>query len=457
MEDTEEIFTGSYETQETAEKPEKAVIVQNMKVSNTDPSLMRDEYSKEIVPLVYETLFRLNPKGEIKNCLVEKYEWLSERKLYLKLKPKIFFHDGTELTASDVKNSLDFLRKNGVLKNMYSDITDIKVLGKDELTIKISEEDNTFLNTLAYRMSSIAKREGENIYGTGQYKIEEFTGKEIVLKSFENYHGTIPELKEISYTWEIDGKQRLINLFNDYADIALNLEEETIKDGQQVGIISDENIILPSEVVVTKVVIFGEQNNFSFDMKKAFEKSLNRKADSFFPKEFLNARLSKIDISQDKKEMKKLLENTGEKPEFRLMILNTENNMKIAQEIKKSLKDVGINVKILPHQIEAYNAKLISKDFDLALFDITILNNDLVFLMNKILLTDIENAELYNALQPFFKIVKDEKDKEKRDAVIDKMASLIHKNIPYVIMEHHRYFTVISPDFEELFKDYREI
>lgn len=448
----EDIFMESYEMQEMEKTPERAVIVQSMKISNIDPALMRDEYSKKIIPLVYETLFKINSQGDIEKCLVEKYSWISERELYLKLKSKIFFHDGTELTAEDVKNSLEFLKENGVLKNMYSDITDIKVLGKNEMKIKISDADNTFLNTLAYGMSSIAKREKDKIYGTGKYKVEEVTGSETKLAEFSGSN----EIKEIIYTWDINEKQRLIKIFNDYADIAADMGEETIKEGKKIGVVSEESIIFPSRTTITTVIIFGNQNDFSFEMKKDFEKAVRRKADTFFPKDILNAKLSKIDISYNAKDTKKSFENNGYKKEIKLMVLNTEKNMKYAEDIKKSLKEAGINVRILPHQIESYNAKLASKDFDIAVYDITALNDDLIFLMNKILLTDIENVELYNALQPFFKILKDEKDKKKREAVIDKMASLIHKNVPYVILEHYKYFTVVSPEFEKPMRNHKE-
>ena len=448
----EDIFMESYEMQETEKTPERAVIVQSMKISNIDPALMRDEYSKEIIPLVYETLFKINSQGDIEKCLVEKYSWISERELYLKLKSKIFFHDGTELTAEDVKNSLEFTKEKGVLKNMYSDITDIKILGKNEMKIKISDTDNTFLNTLAYGMSSIAKREKNKIYGTGKYKIEEVTGSETKLTEFKGSN----EIKEIIYTWDINEKQRLIKLFNDYADIALNMSEETIKEGKKIGVVSEESIIFPSETIVSTVILFGKQNDFSLETKRAFEKAVRRKADTFFPKDILNANLSKIDISYKTKDIKKYFEDRENKKELKLMVLNTERNMKYAENIKKSLKESGIDVRILPHQIESYNAKLASKDFDLAVYDITALNNDLIFLMNKILLTDIENVELYNALQPFFKILKDEKDKKKREAVIDKMASLIHKNVPYVILEHYKYFTVVSPEFEKPMRNHKE-
>ena len=234
------------------------------------------------------------------------------------------------------------------------------------------------------------------------------------------------------------------------------MSEETIKEGKKIGVVSEESIIFPSETIVSTVILFGKQNDFSLETKRAFEKAVRRKADTFFPKDILNANLSKIDISYKTKDIKKYFEDRENKKELKLMVLNTERNMKYAENIKKSLKESGIDVRILPHQIESYNAKLASKDFDLAVYDITALNNDLIFLMNKILLTDIENVELHNALQPFFKILKDEKDKKKREAVIDKMASLIHKNVPYVILEHYKYFTVVSPEFEKPMRNHKE-
>lgn len=455
LENTENIFIENYETNEVAEKLIKAVIIQRVKVSNIDPVLMRDEYSKKIIPFVYETLFTIDSKGKVKNSLVEEYKWLSERELYLKLKSKILFHDNSELTAEDVKKSLNFLREQGTLKNLYSEITDIKVLSKNELVIKIAEEDNTFLNTLTYKISSIVKRENKKVLGTGQYKITAITGKEVKLETFSNYKRGISQLQEIKFTWEIDEKQRLISLFNDSADIALDMEDKTLNEGKNIGIISKENLIIPSMALSTTVIIFGKENNYSLETRGILEKIIPRKADTFFPNSLLKAQLSKIDISYNKKEGKKLAEKIKNN-ELKLMILNTESNMKYAQEIKASLKEVGINVKILPHQIESYNNKIAAKDFDIALFDIITLNNDLVLSMSNILLNDIENIELYNALQPFFKIVKDEKDKEKREAVIDKMAGLIHKNIPYIIIEHHKYFAVASPEFTELLKNYKE-
>lgn len=455
LENVESNFTVGYETNEIVEQPVKAVVVQRMKVSNIDPALMRDEYSKKITPLVYETLFRVNVTGEIENSLVKEYRWVSERELYLKLKSNVLFHDNSELTAEDVKKSLNFLREYGVLKNIYSDIRDIKVLSKDELVIKIAEEDNTFLNTLTYRISSIVKRENNRVLGTGKYKVTKLTGKEVKLEAFSNYYGNISPLREIKYTWEIDEKQRIISLFNDSVDVVLDVEDKTIDEGKNIGILSEENLVFPSHEVSTTVILFGKENNFSLEMRRAFEKIIPRKAETFFPKEILKAKLSKINTSYEKKDIESSVEKIKNK-ELKLMILNTENNLRYAQELKESLKKMGIELKIFPHQIESYNNKIASKEFDIALFDIATSNNDLVFLMSKILLNDIENIELYNALQPFFKIVKDENNREKREAIIDKMASLIHKNIPYIVIEHHKYSTVISPKFIEFFKEYRE-
>lgn len=454
LEDTERFFAESYEIYEPNKKIEKAVIVQNMKVSTVDPAIMQDEYSKRIIPLVYETLFIKESDSKIKNHLVSEYKWLSERELYLKLKSKIYFHDNSELTAYDVESSLKFLKENGSLKNIYSEITNIKVLNKKELIIKIVEEDNTFLNLLTYQISAIVKRVDNKIYGTGEYRIKEITNKRTTLEIFKQDLSENSNIKELIYTWEFDDNKKLTNIFNDLADIALDLEEETIELGRELGIISEDMVILPSKNTATTVIAFGKQNDFSIEIKRVLERSIQRKADTFFPKNILEANFSKIDISYSEKEIVKLSKGINYNRELNLMILNTGDNMKIAQEIKNSLKQLNIKVNILPHQIESYNAKFLAKDFDIALFDITTFNEDPLFLINKILVTDLKELELYNALEPFFKILKDEKDSKKREIIIDKILSLIYNNMPYIVIEHHRHFTVVSPKVKKLLTEY---
>ena len=75
------LFLDTFETQVEIVEPKEATIVQNMKILNIDPALMSEDYSKRIIPFVYETLFTIDKDGNIEKNLVEDYKWITERDL----------------------------------------------------------------------------------------------------------------------------------------------------------------------------------------------------------------------------------------------------------------------------------------------------------------------------------------------------------------------------------------
>lgn len=144
--DVENIFADEfgYQNEKISEIPETLNILQGMRVSTIDPDMIKDNYSKRAIPLLYDTLFISDKNGVVKPNLVKNYKWLNEKELSIELKNDIKFHDKSILTAKDVKDSLEYLKKNGTLKTFYSEITDIKVLSTKELIIKIAEKDSLF-------------------------------------------------------------------------------------------------------------------------------------------------------------------------------------------------------------------------------------------------------------------------------------------------------------------------
>lgn len=454
-------YRDSFETQEEIKKSDKAVVVRNMKISNIDPALMSEDYSKRIIPLVYETLFEMEADGKIEKNLVEEYNWLTEREIYIKLKSNILFHDNSELVALDIKNSLEFLKERGVLKNIYSQITSIKVLSDRELIIKIAEEDKGFLNSLTYGIASIVKRDNKGkVLGTGKYKVEKINGKETILSKFDAYYGEKGQFKEVIFTWEIDEKQRLINFFNGSVSMAANMKKENVEEGKRLGIISSSDIVFPSKITVTKALVFGEQKEYSLELKKILDKIVLKNKKSFFPNEFLNMNLSNLNGRKynniNKEYIRERIKYLKIK-DINLMILNTESDMEEANKIKNSLKEYGINVKILPHQIEAYNRKLASKNYDMAIFNMAMEKDDLVLLLSTILLNEVKNIDLYNGLLPFFEMLKIENDLENREKIIQKMAFLIQQNIPYIVLDHYKYYTVTTEEFIKLLDEIRKL
>ena len=81
------------------EKIETVRVIQGKKIEIVDPAYIKDNYSKRVVPLIYQTLFKYDDKGKVVPNILEKYEWLSGRELYLRLKDDIYFHNGEKLTS----------------------------------------------------------------------------------------------------------------------------------------------------------------------------------------------------------------------------------------------------------------------------------------------------------------------------------------------------------------------
>ena len=411
-------------------------IVQALKVSSIDPIFIKDIYSRRVISLVYDTLFTMDNK-KIVPLLVKDYKWKNEKELYIKLKKDIYFHDGTLLTANDVKNSLNRLKNESLLNIFYSDISDIKVLNNNELIIKTNSPDKNLIFNLSHEISSIVKKGKDKLVGTGPFYVDKFTNNSLDLKKFSNYFYNSDKLENIeSVTFErgISPNQRMIALFNGDAQIALDINENELNTGKSYGIIDDTMVIEKSIDIDTLAIIFGNNLNLSYEDKKIIESIVNKKADYFLPKEILSPNLSKIDINYNPDIIKKNLENSSLKGKtLNLMTLNTYHDIKEAEKIKTAFEKYGIRVNIFLTQIDSFYYKVENKDFDIALYNFIINKNYPLISLAKITLYDLKDEKMYNTLKDFIKKSRTEKNSNKE---FDKTAKFMYDLLPYIPIEH---------------------
>lgn len=445
----EDLFEETY-TEEVQEKEiEDVKIIQGMKITNLNPTLINDSYSGRVINFVYDNLFIKNKNGDIEPYLVDNYHWINEKELYLELKENIYFHNNDLLTSNDVKNSLEYLKNNGNLKILFSEIISIKIIDDRRLIIKLSEENNIFLETLSYNIASIFKIKDGKIYGTGEYFVKSFENNDVILEKFDKYFKKTNSVKTIYFSYEIQDSQRLVALFNEKIDVAMDIDDIALEYGNKYNIILEDSIKLKESGMKTLALVFGNKNIYSYEDKKTIENILEREASSFFPFQLSNEEFSKINIKNDK-----LLENIKLKSPINLMILNTDKNIKEANKIKNSFEKYNIKVNILPHNLESYNINLKNKNFDLTLYSISMVGEEVVFNIAKIFLNDLENREIYNSLKPFFKILKEEKRKENREIILDKILQLIYKELPYIPISHYSDYIVISPEYKQQYEEW---
>lgn len=424
-------------------------VVQAVKVTTLDPIYMKDQYSIRTVNYLYDTLFIHNTDGDVVSNLVEAWDWKDERLLELEIKDNIYFHNGDKMLAVDVKNSLDRMLGNGVFKDFFNDIQNIKVLSERKLEIKLKGRNNLFLSMLTYYMCSITKVVDGEIYGTGPYKLDKITNKEIILSKNEDYFEEYNGADQIKILSEVSDRKRALLYFNDAVDVVLDITPKQIEEWKKEGIIDKSIVADKNKELDTIAIIFGKKNRYFekreirenisevIDRDEVIKNIFTEKAaTTFFPETLFEANLS---LLKENINSEKTIKNTNlQGKEIEITVLNDDLSLKIANNLKNQLAKKGIKTVISPYQQEAYLMKIESQDYEIAVYNIIFDERYLMYNLGKVIAHDIGDKGVYNATLPFLEILKDEREESDRDKIYDKIVYLISKDIPYIPLIHRK-------------------
>jgi peptide/nickel transport system substrate-binding protein len=151
---------------------------------------------------VYETLFTYDGKFNIKPFLCSGYNFSPDYKvLTLDIKKGVKFHNGDEMTAEDVKFSLDRCRDAKLpsyFAAAFKPITEVKVTGPYQVQIIMEEPIPALLQYLATNVATVAMmpkkvlEKDNNVVvkaiGTGPYELVSWErDSKLVFKRFEGY------------------------------------------------------------------------------------------------------------------------------------------------------------------------------------------------------------------------------------------------------------------------------
>lgn len=428
-------------------------IVQAVKIATVDPILMKDQYSMRVVDYLYDTLFNYNEKGEVVPNLVEKWEWKDDRVLELKLREDVYFQNGDKMSAKDVKESFERMLKSGVFKDFFNDIQNLKIIDMNTIEIKLRGKNNLFLSMLTYYMCSITKYENGIIYGTGPYKLDKITSKEVILSKNDKYFKKNLGPFKIEILSEISDRKRALLYFNEDADIVLDLSPKQIEELQKEGLIDKNAILKKTKELDTVAIIFGNKNKIFTDKKnrRIIESAIDKdeilknifkekSISTFFPENLFESKLSVVRKSSFS--IDDLNKSSIKTKKIEITVLNDDISIKIANSLKKQLELKGVLVEVVPYQQEAYLMKLENQDYEIAIYNILFDKKHLVYNLGKVMVHDIGDQDMYNASLPFLEILKDEEEKRNRDKIYDKIVFLISKNIPYIPLVHREKIAV---------------
>lgn len=172
--------------------------------NDKNPLATKTSYNEQMYFLMYDGLYHINSKYEAVENLAYGYEIQNGGyTVFISLKPNVFFHDGSELSAHDVRATIQYLLDNpGFYQHNVRNIQAVSVV--DEHTVRLDLAELTPNLKLQLTFPIVCKKELMNAStfqynGTGPYRLSsEKKGKQLLLIQNENYHRDFySDIKEI--------------------------------------------------------------------------------------------------------------------------------------------------------------------------------------------------------------------------------------------------------------------
>lgn len=367
------------------------VITYKDDVATLDPAIGYDWQNWSMIKSLFDGLMDYEPgTTNLRPGLAESYEASADGMTYVfKLRPGVKFHNGREMTAEDVKYSLDRVTNpktqspgagffgsikgyDAISSGSAEALEGVTVV--DPLTVKIelTRPDATFLHVMALNFASVVAKEavdaagadfGRQPVGTGAFKLAEWTlGQRVVFERNKDFwRQGLPYLDQI--TFEI-GQEPIVALLRlqkgevdvpgdgippaKFAEVMADPAQKArvIEGGQlHTGYITMNVTIAPFDKVEVRQAV-----NMAINKKRITQIINNRAvpANQPLPPSMPGYDKSYEGYAFDQAKAKELLASAGLKDGFEteLFVMNTDPNPRIAQAIQQDLAAIGIKASI---------------------------------------------------------------------------------------------------------------
>lgn len=363
-------------------------------ITGTDPNNMY------LAPLMYEGLFVNNDKLAMEPVLCESYT--NEGSAYtFKLKSGIAMSDGSTLTSADVKYTLTQAMESGRYAGRLTIIDTITVV--DPLTVKITLSRTNYRLPLLLDIPIIKANSIDQNHppGTGPYIFTQGDSPKLVASpKYRDYAKLpFPEIQLRSCTdaelsvdfssqaidmfWDDPTDSDDINILSDHEVryysttileyVGFNARNSALNSAQlrhAIGLVVDRNKIIrnvySNHALPAPLLLSSNYSQYN----TAWESKTNDTLGS------ISAIFSTLGLKDDNSDgfLEVPSSTGGYAPITLTFIVNGDNSYKVqaAQEISKSLKEVGINVTLTPLRWSEYLSTLKSGAFDLYYGDVSL-------------------------------------------------------------------------------------
>jgi ABC-type transport system substrate-binding protein len=367
------------------------VITYKDDVSTLDPAIGYDWQNWSMIKSLFDGLMDYEPgTTTLRPDLAESYEISDDGTTYtFRLRPGVKFHNGREMTAEDVKYSIErvvnpetqspgagffaSIKGHEAMTSGEADALEgITVVDPQTIRFGLTRPDATFLHVMALNFAHVVPREaveehgadfGRNPVGTGAYRMTDWTlGQHLVFERNEDYwREGVPKLDKITFEVGQEPNVALLRLQRGEVDVL----GDPIPPAQFLDVRQDPEwgpLIVEGGQLHTGYVTMNV-NTPPFDdarVRQAVNHAINKDrivriinnravpANQPLPPSMPAYDENYQGYAYDPERAKALLAEAGHADGFatELYAMNTDPNPRIAQAIQQDLAAIGIDAEI---------------------------------------------------------------------------------------------------------------
>lgn len=174
-------------------------------LESLDPHTVQQAGTRAILFNVFEGLLKQSSDGGVVEAVAKSYEISEDGTTYtFVLRDGVKFSDGSEVTAEDVKYSIErYAANHSGEGDAFSIFKEAKITGDNTVEIVFNASDNELLSAISLA-SIIPQSVGDSIstnpVGTGPYKYVSYAeGESLKLEVNENYWGDAPKIANVEF------------------------------------------------------------------------------------------------------------------------------------------------------------------------------------------------------------------------------------------------------------------
>jgi len=353
----------------------------NTDIQSLDPHNASDTLSMSVLGSMYESLIAFDENQKLTGELAESWEVADDNLTYtFKLRKDVKFHDGEPFNAEAVKKNYERCMADEKLRQ-YRTVKDwesVTVVDENTVAIKLKFPNSSFLNKMAlYRMASPKTLENgkdfliKNPCGTGAYIYKErVEGDHVTVVPFDGYWGDKPGVSSVTFKAVPEDGARIAMLQTGEADYIYPMpaiQAPNLDGKKDIKVTAAPSNIMRYVTLRTNLPELSDKRvrqamNYAID-KAAYNKTVfngyAEQVNSCFPSTVLYySEQSPYDFNLEK--AKALMKEAGYEKGFKLTLWgdNISNEMKGMQFVQQQLKQINIDVEVVPFEPNTLGDKI---------------------------------------------------------------------------------------------------